>query len=291
MKKILSIVTVLSLILLSVCNKSIAQSDNESSSALTSHQRKLPFWSGWAEKKDIDLPSPYGITGFYTFMSRDIKVTDVSVEFGGNDPQSISDFASFAVRNKTSIYATRFDAWILPFMNVYILGGYASTNSNLNATFTIDRPLLPSTDIEIQSQTPVKGPYAGIGTTIVAGYRNWFIMGDVNYGKTLPDKLNNAISFTMFAVRSGLSGKLGERNSLRAWIGALYMNSKSVLEIKETSSVLGDVLVHINQHPVNPWTLQCGFMISITKNVEIMTELGTNFEDAAISVLTASYRF
>lgn len=32
-------------------------------------------------------------------------------------------------------------------------------------------------------------------------------------------------------------------------------------------------------------------MVSIAKNVEIMTESGTNFDDAAISVLTASYRF
>jgi hypothetical protein len=224
-------------------------------------------------------------------MSRDIKITDVIVEFGGNEPQSINDFASFAVRNKTSIYATRFDVWILPLMNVYVLAGYASTNSNLNASFTIERPLLPPAEIEILAQTPVKGPYAGIGTTLVAGYRNWFIMGDANYGKTLPDKLNNSISFTMFSLRSGLSGKVGDRNTIRAWIGAFYMNSKSVLEIKETSSVLGDVLVHINQQPVNPWTFQCGFMLGISKNVEIMTELGTNFDDAAISVLTASYRF
>ena len=104
-------------------------------------------------------------------MSRDIKVTDVTVEFGGREPQIIGDFASFAVRNKTSLYAARFDVWILPLMNVYVLAGYATTNTNLNASFTVDRPLLPPTDMEIQAQTPVKGPYAGIGTTIVAGYK------------------------------------------------------------------------------------------------------------------------
>ncbi|MCX6256137.1 MAG: hypothetical protein NTV31_16930 [Bacteroidia bacterium] len=185
-------------------------------------------------------------------MSRDIKVTDVTVEYGGNEPQSISDFASFAVRNKTSIYAARFDVWILPVMNVYVLADYANTNSNLNASFAIDRPLLPPTDIEIQTQTPVKGPYAGIGSTIVAGYKNWFVMGDVSYGKTLPDKLNNAVSFTMLSVRSGLSGNLGGKKSLMAWIGTMYMDAKCVLEIKETSSVLGEILVRIAQHPVNP---------------------------------------
>jgi len=291
MNKSVSFIILPSLILLFVCNKSTAQTDIENSSALTGHQRTLPFWSGWAEKKGIDLPSPFGITGFYTYMSRDIEITDVTVEFGDGDAQSINDFASFAVRNKTSIYATKFDVWILPFMNAYLLAGYATTNSDLEATFTIDRPLLPPEDIVIQTQTPVKGPYAGLGTTIVAGYKNWFVLGDASYGKTLPDKLDNSISFTMFSVRSGLSGRLGGKNSLRAWIGTIYMNSKSTLEIREPSNILGEVLVHINQQPVNPWTLQCGFMVTLSKNVEIMTELGTNFEDAAISVLTASYRF
>jgi hypothetical protein len=291
MSKALSLFTITYALFIFSGNNSFAQSNDENSSLPTNHLRTLPFLSAWANKKGIDLPDPFGVTGFYTFMSRDIKVTDVTVEFGGREPQSISDFASFAVRNKTSLYAARFDIWVLPLMNVYLLVGYANTNSILNASFTIDRPLLPPTDIEIQAKTPVKGPYAGIGTSIVAGYKNWFVMGDGNYGKTVPDKLNNSISFTMFSIRSGLSGKIGEKNTLRAWIGTIYMNSKCVLEIKQTSNTLGDILVHIDQQPVNPWTYQCGFMLGINKKVEIMTELGTNFEDAAISVLTATYRF
>jgi hypothetical protein len=291
MKQTVFLIAVLSLMQFSLCRLSIAQPGNESSTAPTENKRTFPFLSGWAEKKGIDLPSPFGVTGFYTFMSRDIEITDVTVEFGGSDPQSINDFASFAVRNKTSIYASKFDVWILPFINTYFLVGYASTNSKLDATFTIDRPLLPPEDIVIQTLTPVKGPYAGLGTTIVAGYKNWFVLGDASYGKTLPDKLDNSISFTMFSFRSGLSGKLGEQNLLRAWIGTIYMNSKSTLEIKEPSDVLGEVLVKIDQQPVNPWTLQCGFMVTLSKKIEIMTESGTNFEDAAISVLTVSYRF
>jgi len=291
MRKTLAVFTILCLFFLSAGNISMAQTDNLSSSLPADHHRTLPFWSDWAAKKGIDLPSAFGVTGFFTYMSRDIEVKDVTVEFAGGEPQSISDFASFAVRNKTTMSAAKFDVWILPVVNIYVLAGYAYTNSNLNASFTIDRPLLPPTEIEITGQTPVKGPYGGIGTTVVAGYKNWFVMGDFNYGKTLPDKLNNAISFTMLSVRTGLAGKLGERNSLRSWIGTIYMNSKCVLEIKQPSSVLGEILVHIDQQPVNPWTFECGFMVGLSDKFEIMTELGSNFNDAAISVLTLSYRF
>lgn len=254
-------------------------------------KRTLPFGSEWAKKKGIELPSPFGVTGFFSYMVRDIEVTDVTVEFSGMEPQSISDFADFAVRNKSVISAARFDVWILPVINVYLLAGYAYTTSNLVATFTVDRPLLPSTDIEVQTQTPVKGPYAGIGATAAAGYGKWFIIGDFNYGKTLPDQLNNAVSFTMLSVRSGLAGNLGKRNSLKAWIGTIYMDSNCILEIKESAGALGEILVRIKQQPVNPWTFECGFMVGISNKVEIITELGSNFNDAAISVLTVSYRF
>jgi hypothetical protein len=71
----------------------------------------------------------------------------------------------------------------------------------------------------------------------------------------------------------------------------MYMDSKCTLEIKTPTDELGDVLVRVYQHPENPWTMQCGFMLSLSQRFDLMTELGTNFKDASISVLTASYRF
>jgi hypothetical protein len=84
---------------------------------------------------------------------------------------------------------------------------------------------------------------------------------------------------------------MGEKNSIRAWLGAAYIDSKCTLEIKENSDVLGEVLIRVEQHPVNPWTYQCGFLIGVGKKFEFMTELGSNFEDASIIVLNLAYRF
>lgn len=189
MRKTEILITILCFLFISLCNSSKAQPDSLNTSSLENRKRTLPFGSEWAKKKGIELPSPFGVTGFFSYMVRDIEVTDVTVEFSGMEPQSISDFASFAVGNKSTISAARFDVWILPVVNVYLLAGYAYTTSNLDATFTVDRPLLPSTDIEVQTQTPVKGPYAGIGATAAAGYGKWFILGDFNYGKLCPTSL------------------------------------------------------------------------------------------------------
>jgi len=259
----------------------------------TKRNCKLPFGSAWAQKKGIDLPAPFGISTFYTYMSRGIDVTDVSVELADRESESISEFSSFAVKNQTYVTALRLDAWILPILNVYGLVGYAGTNAKLNADITISRPVLPLPPVELEliTNTLVKGPYTGVGSSMVAGYGNWFILADANYGKTWPDKLNNTVSFTMLSLRSGLSGQMGQKNSLRGWLGAAYMDSRSTLEIKVPNESIGDILVRIEQHPVNPWTMQCGFMVGLGKKFEFMTELGSNFDDASMFVLTASYRF
>jgi len=255
--------------------------------------RVLPFGADWAKKKGIDLPSPFGVSSFFTYMNRGVDITDVTVEFGGRAPESLSEYGSFAVKNQTYVAALKFDAWILPFLNVYALGGYAYTSGNLNVDLTIDRSILPLPPVEMNITTSsiVKGPYTGFGTTLVTGYKSWFLLADANYGITWPDLVSNSINFTMLSLRSGLSGKMGEKNSIRAWLGAAYMDSKCTIEIKENSDVLGEVIVQVEQRPVNPWTYQCGFLIGVGKNFEFMTELGSNFDDASLLVLNVAYRF
>lgn len=296
MKNILHINSVLLVIILSLIELSIAQTKDTTNikSKETEKNRILPFWSEWAKDKGIDLPLPFGVSANYIFMSRDVDITDVTVEILDREPESINDFSSFAVRNKTSVAAVKFDAWILPVLNVYVSVGYASTNANMNANITIERSILPlpPVELDIETETKVQGPYWGIGSTLVAGYKSWFVMADANYGKTSPGEINNSIDFTFLSARSGFAGNLGQNNSIKAWLGAAYLYSTTTLEIKVPSETfLGDVLVRIEQHPVNPWTFHSGFMISLNKQFDFMAELGTNFNDASIAILNATYRF
>lgn len=259
----------------------------------TDNNRILPFWSDWAKQQGIDLPLPFGVSANYIFMSRDVDVTNVTVEFRDRAPESINDFTSFAVRNKTSVAAVKFDAWILPLVDVYVSVGYANTNANMNANIIIDRPIrpLPPVELDVETQTKVQGPYLGFGSTLVAGYKTWFVMADANYGKTWPDEINNSIDFTFLSSRSGFAGKLGQNNLMKVWLGAAYLFSTTTLQITAPSETLGDILIKIEQHPVNPWTFHSGFMITLDDRFDFMAELGTNFKDASISVLNVSYRF
>jgi hypothetical protein len=284
------------IIILLISELTIAQITDSTNikSTQTDNNRILPFWSDWAKQQGIDLPLPFGIAANYIFMSRDVDVTDVTVQFLNRAPESINDFTSFAVRNNTSVAAVKFDAWILPLLNVYVSVGYASTIAKMNANITIERSILPlpPVELDIETETKIADLYWGIGSTLVAGYKSWFIMADANYGATSPDELNNSIDFTFLSARSGFMGKIGQDNSMKVWLGAAYLFSTTTLEITVPSgSSLGDVLVKIEQQPVNPWTFHSGFMISLNKRFDFMTELGTNFKDASIAVLSATFRF
>lgn len=270
-----------------------AQSTDTTQATPKENDRILPFWSDWAKEQGIDLPLPFGVSANYIFMSRDVDVTNVTVEFLDRAPESINDFTSFAVRNKTSVVAVKFDAWILPLLDVYVSVGYANTNANMNANIIIDRSIrpLPPVELDIETQTKVQGPYLGFGSTLVAGYKSWFVMADANYGKTWPDEINNSIDFTFLSARSGFAGKLGQNNLMKVWLGAAYLFSTTTLQITAPSETLGDILVKIEQHPVDPWTFHSGFMITLNERFDFMAELGTNFKDASISVLNVSYRF
>ncbi len=283
------------IIILLISELTIAQTTDSTNikSTETDNNRILPFWSDWAKQQGIDLPLPFGIAANYIFMSRDVDVTDVTVQFLNRAPESINDFTSFAVRNNTSVAAVKFDVWILPLLNVYVSVGYASTIAKMNANITIERSIapLPPVELDIETETNIADLYWGIGSTLVAGYKSWFIMADANYGATSPDELNNSIDFTFLSARSGFMGKIGQDNSMKAWLGAAYLFSTTTLEITVPSETLGDIIVKIEQQPVNPWTFHSGFMISLNKRFDFMAELGTNFKDASIAVLSATFRF
>lgn len=257
-----------------------------------SKSRKLPLARSWFEDKNIELPLPYGVSAFFTYMSRGIDITDVEVTFQDQPAQSINDFASFDLQNKSTVAAVKLDAWILPFINVYGLFGYVSTNASLDATLTIDRIVLPGPPIVIPltDRSTINGNYLGIGSTLVGGYKNWFILGDFNYGYSKISEFDGKIDFWMFSARTGFQSMINTKK-LRTWIGAMYLSSNRTLNLSVENDILGLVKVNVHQQTENPLTLQLGTSIGLGKHFEILAEMGTNFSDASIGVLSGTYRF
>ena len=57
--------------------------------------RLFPLGKEWFVENDIDLPLPFGVSGFFAYMSRGIDISNVEVAFPDEPKQSINDFAAF----------------------------------------------------------------------------------------------------------------------------------------------------------------------------------------------------
>ena len=253
--------------------------------------RLFPLGKEWFVENDIDLPLPFGVSGFFAYMSRGIDISDVEVAFLDESKQSINDFAAFELQNQSLVSAAKLDMWLFPFVNVYGLLGNVNTNASLDATITIDRVVLPGPPIivPINQTSTINGLYYGIGTTAVAGHKNWFVLGDANYGYSNLDESQGHIDFWMFSGRSGLQSRIGE-NQLRTWIGGMYLASNRTLRLNVENETLGLIDIDVYQETNDPFTVQLGSSMGLGKRFEILTELGSNFRDASIGVLSVSYR-
>jgi len=256
----------------------------------TTWNRTLPIGADWAIDRGIDLPNPFGVSAFLVYMSRDIEVYDVRVTLPNDDPQSISDAATFGVRNHTALAAAKIDAWILPIFNVYGLVGHTWTDTSLDAVITIDRIIGDPIVVEVTQDSEVGGPLLGFGGTLVAGAGPWFIMLDGNYNHSAIDVFEGGIAAWFLSGRTGWSGK-APFGSWRAWLGAAYLASDRTLTVEQDVRLLGTIVVDVDQRPVNPLTLQAGGSVSIGRRWDVLLELGSNFDDAFVGVFSAAYRF
>ncbi len=251
--------------------------------------RLLPFGAEWARARGIDLPSPFGVGLFVVSMRRDIEVTEVRVTLPGNAPASVSNVASFAVHNDTTLVAAKVDAWLLPVLNVYLLAGHSWTDSRLDATVTVDRPLLPPLVLDVTQDSQVGGPLIGGGATLVAGYGPWFIMADANYSVSDISAFDDPLGALFVSARTGWSGTTSW-GGWRGWVGLAWLQTSRTLTVTQQSSV-GPVLLEIDQRPVNPLTAELGGSLSLGKRWEAMLELGANSDDDRVLVFSAAFRF
>lgn len=254
-------------------------------------QRILPFFKEWFDEQDIDLPLPYGVGLVGIYMERSIEVDDVRVSFGDRPPTSVSETAEFGVKNDTSVISARADAWILPFLNVYLMGGKTRSDSLMNVEVEIPVPG-PGDPIRrtIEVDSDVEGPFWGGGATAVFGYGNWFGMLDANYGVADLDLFEGELDIWLFSGRAGRMVQQDTRQWM-FWAGAMYMDSKRTVLLTEDLPVIGPTLIEVDQRPTNPWTFQLGGSVTFDKRWTLLTEAGFNSDSDFVLIFNTTFRF
>jgi hypothetical protein len=80
----------------------------------------FPIWGEEARKKGHALPLPFGISGNFFFANRDIDVDSIDIDIR-TVSLSLDRLVSAVVESEEMNWSVRFDTWILPFFNIYLL--------------------------------------------------------------------------------------------------------------------------------------------------------------------------
>lgn len=252
----------------------------------------LPFLGQAACERGYVLPRPFGVSVGYMHQDQPFDVGNIFVN--GLDVKTPGLAVVDEVQNEESTGTLRFDAWILPFWNVYgILG---RSDGQAVGPLHIDlAPVfpglcsLPGNNCQVESTFDIDytADVWGFGTTIAGGYKDFFGMVDANRTRADIDISLTDAEATVISSRIGWNGKLGGFTGVM-WIGAMYQDIAQTLDLP--LDVGEDVLlVSIEQATQEPWNYLIGGQWDINRSWSILAEFG--FGDRKSQMASLTFRF
>ena len=108
------------------------------------------------------------------------------VGFNGAPLRNVSNFVNLGSKSHVNVVVARFDAGLLPFVDVYGLAGSVWNNTTTKGTATVPTQASRSASqsFNVSATTDLDGFVGGLGLTAAVGYRSLFLLGDVNYSQT-----------------------------------------------------------------------------------------------------------
>jgi len=188
----------------------------------------LPFFGRQLAERGIRVPLPGGISVQYLYSRQDILINDLELALNDGDFFDAGFIEFGRSRSQAHIALARFDIWVLPFWNVYVLGGgpYTITDTEV---------ITP----EVDSQLKQPGGTVGVGTTLAYGIANFFVTADTNFAWNFMETLDGATMTWVVGLRGGYAVKFGKDRHWSFWAGAMHV---AVNTDDEGSVRLGDVI-------------------------------------------------
>jgi hypothetical protein len=223
------------------------------------------------------LPAPFGLgltiytqNQDYRLARLHIDVPDVNVEVAEALP----------VVNRTESYHLKLDHWVLPFLNVYALGGWLETTTRVKLSgidvglpFTLD-------DLVIDND----GWVYGGGLTLVGGYGDFFATLTGTYTEADLTVTNSSISAWVVTPKVGYV--FGEGS---VWVGAMHQDAEERHEGTYAIPYLGEVPFTVELHEAEPWNYLVGAVAGLTEHWVLTFEAGFGDRDSVLMGL--EYRF
>ena len=252
----------------------------------------LPILGKAACERGYVLPRPFGISLNYMHMEQGFNVGDIFVN--GVDVKTPGVVVVNEINNEVDTTTLRFDAWILPFWNVYGILSHSDGEAIGQLMLDLDSvfPLLcsrPGNNCQTTAAVLLNftGDVVGWGTTIAGGYKDFFGMIDYNHTKADISLFTTDAIAKVTSARIGWNGKLGGFAGT-IWVGAMHQDIANTLEIQV--DVGDDVLdVSLYQEAAHPTNYLIGAQWDINRSFSVLAEFG--FGKRTSQMINLNYRF
>jgi hypothetical protein len=276
---------------LPVARPSIAQSGDSLASEPKRWSSFLPLMGEEATKRGIELPLPFGAGLVYYHLDRDIAITDVRVGRNGAPPASVSRFAELGSSSRVNNLNAKLDAWILPFLNVYLVAGYVWNESSTTIDVTLP-PLLPggaARQKRLTVPTSIEGSVGGIGLSLAGGYGPYFMIYDANFAQA-DLGFDNKFKAVITSIRGGWNGKAGV-HPLRAWVSVTDWNTFATATGTVADPDGGTLSFEVDQGPAYRYTYGVGAHYSVARWLECAADGGIDGHGGWYLALVPVFRF
>jgi len=251
----------------------------------------LPLLGEEATKRGIELPLPFGAGMVYYHLDRDIEVTDVRVGRNGAPPTSVSDFAQLSSGSRVDNVNLKLDAWLLPFVNVYMIAGYIWNTSDTRIDVSLP-PLLPGGTERrhtVTVETKLEGSVGGVGMTLAGGYGPFFMTYDVNLAQA-DLGFDNRFKAVVTSIRGGWNGQLGSK-PFRTWASVTDWNTFATATATIADPDGGSLAFEADQGPAYRYTYGAGVHYTAKKWLELAADSGTDGHGGWYLALIPVFRF
>jgi len=274
----------------------------------------LPFLAQRVIDRGVDLPNPYDV-GVSVYLGReDRKLRSLNIGLNGGTPVDAS-FVQFPNSRVEPIsLQVQAGAWVLPFLNVYAIGGYTHGTGDIDIVIPgadlmnflkvpgcqlplALRPALCSQTLSGTAHANYDGSTYGVGMTAAGAKGNFFgalpityVISDLSISDTRGRTWN-------IAPRLGYNQRYSNTGMLTWYVGGTYLISDMDITgsfVFDTSNtVIGKpttLSYSIHVEPKNPWNYLAGVNWTISRKWSVVAETGFGSSRSDI-LLTSFYRW
>lgn len=222
-KKLLTLIAVFTTILSMAQGVTDRPALKVDSSKISIYPYVFPIMGQKVQNLGFNLPKPHGVMLNTIFGRQNLELNNLQVGFNDSPLINLDSIISF---DQVEVLATtvnmRIDTWVLPFLDLYAIGGYNYANTSIK----IIEPFI------IETNPTTNGAYLGLGATLAGGTGPMFWSFDGNHVWTFSDKLQKPATLVTLGARAGPIWRFKNKpeQNFVLWTGFLYskLNSETV---------------------------------------------------------------